>query len=171
MSDGLRATNLDAFFAAIEAWAEEQEQLATKVAVGIAYHALYHIANNSAQFLGDFAANWNVSVGSADESFTENILNTDRVRIQGDQEAVQLAFARNRGRLATFKLGDSIHLANSAHHEEDYAWMIEDNQIKFRPGNSDRPMGNWLDMAAALWSRPLNAQAAAQLAENRGGLS
>lgn len=169
MSDGLEIPNLDAVFAQIESWVEQQRTFAAQVAKGIAYHALQYITENSAQFSGDFAANWRVTRNTPSPDFTPQLFDITVHRLAGDPEAIDWARANNRNALQGFTLGEEIHLANNAEHEDLYGWLIENNQLKFRVGNKGRPLRDWHDVATVLF-RHIDAATAEKLANATGGL-
>lgn len=159
---------LDEFGSAIDAWLDECEELIAHTARGIAVDAFLNMLRISPQFSGDFVANWNVSVDEPDTSFVPLgglILRKDgSVRIGGDPHAISEAISRNAGKASTFTLGQSIFITNASHHTDYYAGMIEDNQIRFRPGNAGAVIARtFADIVSA--SRALTAGEAANLAQ------
>lgn len=157
MSIALEIGGIDEFIAELENWVGECRVLTSQVARGIAAHGLTFVLDHSAQFSGDFAANWNLSVGAPNYAFTENPFSRkpDSVtsRVMGDPEAIQYAKARAQGVLDRAVAGDDIYISNGAVHEEPYAWLIEDNQIKFRSGNSGKPIGKYVAIFQALYGQ------------------
>ena len=146
MSDGVKVTNLSAFDAQVEAWFAAVEKAAAEAAVGLAKRVFDKVLIESPQYSGDFTANWQVSVDAPSTKFTIGVLRpklngyADSVGIRGiepfkrgDPEAI--AYAQSHAVWPTIKLGQTIYLSNSANHDEDYAWKIEDGKIKFRMVN------------------------------------
>lgn len=137
------AKDLDAWFAK----AHRQAELKLKVT---AIRALHWLALHSPQFSGDFAANWKVAVNGLDTSFKAEALGEAEVEVgpfghlqrtsvrrQGDAGAVKYAVSMGGPVINRAKLGDFLTLANSAKHDQAYAWKIENNQIKFRDENPE----------------------------------
>lgn len=138
----IKVENLEQVFSDIDNWLAATEAQIEGVARGLATDALNTLLEHSPQYSGDFAANWNLSVNVPDHSFEAGIFGkTFAVKdsgspfSRGDLPAMQYAKAKAKGKLDGFKLGDTIWISNSAKHLELYAWKIENNQIKFRPGN------------------------------------
>lgn len=144
--------------AAIDQWLEDVDVLAAGVARGLSVELFNEAVKNSAQYSGDFASNWRYSVGHIDTTFVPLMAthpgrqehgHLERFliepRIQGDARAIRWAKAGNAGKdLAFTKLGQTAYISNSAVHDEPYAWLIEENQIKFRTGNSGAPLSRAL---------------------------
>lgn len=153
MSAALEFRNLDAFVNDLRGWVEQVRADAADAAAGLAYTALREVAQMSAQYSGDFAANWKLAVGSPDYSFQGQLFSLAHgPRIMGDAQAIDYALDHARGKLAGMKLGDTLYLANSAAHDEAYAWKIEDNRIKFRPGNKGAPLRTWEAQASVKYA-------------------
>lgn len=144
--------------AAINAWFADIEQIAVGVARGISVELFNKLLDNSPQFSGDFAANWNYSINVVDKTFRplESIpgagavpfgraeeghipryaLNDYGHRSQGDPEAIEEGKRRNAGKERRLvKLGQTVFISNTSAHDELYAMLIEENKIKFNPGN------------------------------------
>ncbi len=141
----LKINNMSQVFADIEKWEAEVKALVEEKARNLAYSALLYALDRSAQYSGDFAANWKLKVGSADTSFQTGIFPEQQFPakspyIMGDTPAMAHAIAANIGKLSGFKLGETIFLSNSSEHHEQYAWKIENNRIKFRAGNLGSPL-------------------------------
>lgn len=152
MSVALEFPNLDAFAGQLAQWAEGVREQMAQAARGLALEALREITEQSPQYSGDFAANWKLSVGAPNFSFQGQLFSlTGGPRLMGDREAIEYAWANNQGALNGFRLGDTIYLANSAEHDQAYAWRIEDNKIKFRPGNKGAPLRNWYEKAQVVY--------------------
>lgn len=143
----LNVSNASKVSSDIDSWLAAVVEETEEVAKGLATEAMITLLDNSPQFSGDFAANWKLSVANPDYSFQAGVFpkyaftatRTKKKRrepfILGDQPAMQHAFIQAMGKMDQFKLGQTIWLTNSAEHLVPYAWMIEDNRIKFRPGN------------------------------------
>lgn len=144
--------NLAEVFDQLDAWTSGVETLAEKVVKGIATDSFNHLLFHSPQYSGDFAANWRMSVNQINTTFVP--LDSSREGADGKWDlvfnlydtgsapAIEEARNRNRGNLSSFKLGDTIFIANSSSHDESYAPKIEADQISWRPDshNSGRPI-------------------------------
>jgi hypothetical protein len=149
-------TNLPEFDRDVQAWFSEVQKATEEAAVGLAKRVFQKLVEGSPQFSGDFAANWKVGYDYVDQSFQVNAVSArtskygDSTGIRffepfsrGDREAID--YANRHAKWGRLELGKSIFLSNSAFHldkEEGssgvidlYGWKIENNQIKFRPGN------------------------------------
>lgn len=161
---------LEQFTAAVDAWLLATEQHIADVARGIAVETFDTMLRISPQYSGDFVANWNVSVDQPDESFRQFRTFQDSHKapfIGGDAEAQAEAKLRNRGRADGFTLGQTIYITNASVHAGDYyAGLIEDNQIKFRPGNAGAVIANTVQIMASK-SHALSSSEAQQLAAER----
>lgn len=155
MSLALEIEGIDEFIAELENWVGECRVLASQVARGIAAYGFTFVLDHSAQFSGDFAANWNLSVGAPNFAFEDNALHhrADHVtdRIMGDPEAIEHAKAKSQGILDRALVGDDLYVSNGATHEEPYAWLIENNFIKFRPGNAGQPIGLFVQVFGSIY--------------------
>lgn len=147
----IRVANLDQFHAQVAAWIKSVEKGAELVAMNMAHEALRDVTKFGPQFSGQFVASWNLSVGTPDTTSyqPESVLRGDNVvpYKEGDPDAINVALGRNIGKLKGFKLGQSIFLTNEVEHDEPYSWMIEENQIAFRPENPSK--GRTLHRAAS----------------------
>jgi hypothetical protein len=158
------------FFEDIDKWIHQVEQISEGVVRGLAIQSFNFIVENSAQYSGDFAANWNLSVGQPDYQFTDGVLTNLRgyeliTRIAGDSEAVELAKGRARSVLGSIKFGSSVYITNTAGNEEDYAWKIENGTVNFRDGNQGHTVERAMDL---LKTTPfITRQKALQLNETR----
>ena len=145
-----KVTNKTEFLRQVNQWVSAVRKDAETLAEGLAYKMLTHILQNAPQFSGDFAANWNVSVGSPNYTFVVGKVNERRdAQYRGRYEEPdypQATFKRHDlpaihaalegwSKLGDFKLGQTLFLANGAEHDEPYAMLIEDEKIKFRPEN------------------------------------
>lgn len=139
----LKITNRAAFDSQIRNWTKGVKATSAEVAKGLAFKMLKLILYKGPQYTGDFVANWNVSVGVPDYTFhSSNQNEAYRARPQkivapaqeGDTRAINKALT-NATSLPTFKLGQTIWLANGAFHDEPYAVLIEEEKIQFRPEN------------------------------------
>lgn len=152
----LEIENIDEFIGELENWVRDVRVVVAQVHRGIAAYAFNYVLDHSAQFSGDFCRNWNLSIGAPNYAYVDTTQNTKVPeivqRVLGDAEAIQAAKAKAAGVLDRSVVGDTIFLANGSTHDEPYAWLIEENQIKFRPGNYGRPVGNFMDFAPALYA-------------------
>lgn len=143
------------FGAQMDKWLEEQTALTEAAAKGLAIEAFKRLLMLSPQYSGDFVMNWRITLNkpqAGGPDFTDKHLLGDQLPSQlgsnfqaGSRQAVSIAIRMNDGRLNDFKfpkkgkLADAsasiIYFSNASRHDEPYAWKIEDNQIKFRPGN------------------------------------
>ena len=126
------------FKAAIDAWLLDSRKLAVGVARGISIHMLEYASMFSPQFSGDMAGNWKYSVGTPDKSFEELGLMEGQkdAFIMGRIPAINHTLQDNVGRDKEFNtLGQVAYISNTAYHDKHYAWLIENDQIKFRDGN------------------------------------
>lgn len=156
-------TNLPKVEADLDAWLLSAVKRVTDVTRGLSVVLFKGVLRNSPQFSGDFTANWKYALNTVDASFTPNVfpdavgvsekimwgdarrggyLKVKRTAVSfiaGSSPAINHAMAANKGKAAAFRLGDTINISNSAYHDEAYAMLIEDNAIKFRPGNTGVP--------------------------------
>lgn len=183
----IEITNLAEVNAQLDAWLAGVTRETEAVATGVAAYALRWLALHSPQYSGDFAANWKVKINGIDASFRENAVGGrgEAPRQQGDIDAVGYAVFNGLPRLASFKLGDTIKLSNSARHTyvgkapdqvttvfsgvEAYAWKIEGNKIKFRPENAEqgRVRERFLEFFGAAFTDMTKAKARQFLKEGR----
>lgn len=138
--------NLDKFEADVQSWFKAVRGAAEEAAVGLAKRVFDKVLIESPQSSGDFTANWKVSVGVPDTTFTIGVLKQrqshpdhegirwDLLYKRGDPEAI--AYAKSHAHWQPIKLGQTIYISNSAEHDENYAMKIENGQINFRPVNS-----------------------------------
>ena len=147
-----KAKNAGSFISQITAWETAATNELESIAVGYIGEAFRYLVSNSAQNSGDFAANWNYSLNEKDFSFVRDAVDGGGVRetvsfvlqdrIMGHPLAVNYAIDRARIAQEQFKLGDRVWFTNASSHDEDYAWKIEMNQVKFRDGNQGAPVAN-----------------------------
>lgn len=138
-------SNLDKFDASVQLWFQNVKRAAEEVAVGLAKQVFDRVLIESPQYSGDFTANWKVSVGTPDKSFTIGVIapklkhpDTEGIRHvdpfkRGDPEAI--AYAKSHAHWQPINLGQKIFISNSADHDQPYAMLIEEGAIKFRPVN------------------------------------
>lgn len=164
----LKIKNLSQVNKDIDNWLAQVEAEIEAVARGYAMQALGVLEIHSAQYSGDFAANWNLSVGTPDTSFApwpgrhEWTDKNTQPFLMGDAPAMDYAMARAAGSLDSFKLGQTIWLTNAAFHNESYAEKIENNRINFRPGNDGMPIFHTVEMMKMNYAT-IKKGAAAQL--------
>jgi hypothetical protein len=171
----LQAKNLDAFFKQVKDWSAQQKVVVGEVGRGLSAYAFNHLPPISAQYSGDFAANWKYKVGSVDPNFTENVLpdiakvgrhsgglsdsavaHYTSARIKGHPDAINYAYSANAGKEGEFTFGSTAYISNSANHDEHYAWKIENGSIKFRPGNIGHPVAYTVLKMSARFSGQLS---------------
>jgi hypothetical protein len=139
---------LEKFDASVKAWFGEVRQAAQETAAGLAEVALQEIVEESPQYTGDFVGGWEVGFNAPPRIWRPpKILNQKMIQTgtvepfqKGDSVAIEYALSKAQPRFAAAKrepLGTSIYLSNSAHHDEDYAWKIENGEIAFRPVNQN----------------------------------
>lgn len=168
----LKVTNMAEVFGEIDLWLKEVEAEIVGIANGLAYQALITVEHHSAQFSGDFAANWNLSVNIPDTSFQAGIFPGHQWPtghdpfIMGDAPAMQYAYDAARGKLSGMKLGDTIWLTNAASHQEAYAEKIEAGRVNFRRGNDGMPIFHTVQVLMMDY-KTINKGAAQRLLENQ----
>jgi hypothetical protein len=148
--------DLDAFIAKVEQWEKDATETVTAVARGYAAEAYHNLLDWSPQYSGDFTANWVYELNGITPSFRPGLVPSQEPTlaqheknsyldpraigvsawIMGAPEAIAVAIERNAGKDEAFKLGDMVYMHNSAAHDEPYAMLIQENAIKFRPGNT-----------------------------------
>ena len=147
---------LDAFVRGMDDWIKEVEKEAIEVYRGIAVGAFFMVAENTPQWSGNAASNWNLSVGSPDTSVITELLEqyTDKmffsdilggqfidapVNAKGDPKAIALAANYNSGnQYRITDLDAKVFISNSSVNldNEAYIQMLEDNAGGFlRPEN------------------------------------
>lgn len=127
----------------------DQYKTNTKAQVkGLAIVMFKRLLEYSPQYSGDFAANWRISLNKVDNhppewTGGELMLNLPASQTYagspfkaGSRPAINLALTSNARKLDGFELGDTVYFSNNSTHDEPYAWKIENNEIKFRPGNA-----------------------------------
>ena len=142
-------TNRDAFLVNVNkklnAVAKKAEQRTTLVMRAAQVHA----SRISPVYSGDFASNWNVSVGSPDISFSSSggdyMQLSDKtgcaVPLRNSAAVTQGNFSMTPGFFGTKEAGfqtKPVYLSNAAKHDEPYAWKIEQGAINFRPVNQGK---------------------------------
>ena len=180
----LTAVGLPAFNSAIDDWLLAVEEMTVGAARGLSVSLFNHVIRVSPQYSGDFAGNWKYSVGDPDKSFQElGLLYSKNTRhydyrlshsvhpfIAGDKPAMSAAVSLNSDKPSEFtKLGQTIFLSNSSAPGESYAWKIENNEIKFRPGNSGEP-GVYSAVAVAMNYATIGKTEVAELLAKRIGV-
>lgn len=162
----IEVKNSGDFIKALDDWEGAIIDMTWRAVQGLAKELLITLVNNSAQFSGDFAANWNYSVGVPNYTFRENIFGGRYLQVEvgqygrpvgvtsklimGHQAALKEALARVKG--SSFQLGQTIYLTNSAAHDDAYADMIENGTIKFRSGNIGQPVARSLATVSGKYS-------------------
>ncbi len=139
---------LEQFDASVKTWFGNVRQAAQEAAVGLAEVALQHIVEQSPQYTGDFVAGWEVGFNTPPTIWRPpKILNQKMIKAgvvepfqKGDEVAIEYALNKAQPRFAAAKhepLGTAIYHSNSAHHDENYAWKIENGEIDLRPVNQN----------------------------------
>jgi hypothetical protein len=134
-------SDMTQFKSAIDGWLVSSSKLAVGVARGISIEMLEYAATFSPQFSGDMAGNWKYSVGVPDTSFDElDLLDQAHTEtnsyIMGMMPAINHTMQANVGKDKAFNtLGQVAYISNTAYHDEYYAWLVEEDRIKFRDGN------------------------------------
>ena len=159
----LKVTNLSQFDTEVRAWKARVEAATAQVAKGVAMFTLKAILKTSPQYSGDFVANWNVSIGSPDYTFNPLPVGEFSRYKEGDPRAINVALSKVS--IGAYKLGQTIWLTNAAHHDDNYAVLIEENRIKFRPENPSggRVVARAIQATQSSFSR-INKEAALRLA-------
>lgn len=160
----IKVTNIDQVFGELDAWLMSVQRDLEHLARGLATEAFIKILDHSPQYSGDFAANWKLSVGEMDKSYGVMLFGKlfpdPDPFINGDEEAIMKAMSNAMGKLDGFKLGQTIWISNSSAHLTTYAWKIENNQIRFRPGNYGGTIGLTMDDMRVHYSNIPKATAA-----------
>ena len=139
---------LEQFDASVKTWFGNVRQAAQEAAAGLAEVALQQIVEQSPQYTGDFVAGWEVGFNTPPTIWRPpKILNQKMIKAgvvepfqKGDEVAIEYALNKAQPRFAAAKhepLGTGIYLSNSAHHDENYAWKIENGEIDLRPVNQN----------------------------------
>lgn len=142
---GVKVTNATAFQAAVAKAVEaKRAQLAEKVKL-VAEESLKYATETSPQFSGTFVGNFRLSVSAPnpgrDQKPYDYWTPPGGSQQEGDAGAVGRAKAGSAGALNGYKFGQAIYLSTtalSAEDNENYAWDIEANIMRFRPVNPSR---------------------------------
>lgn len=152
--------NMEAAFAAMDKWLADVEATTREAAVSLSFLAFEQVLLSSPQYSGDFAANWRLSVNAIDVSFHPQVFPEKEFPTKvpfkmGDSPAIMYAISQNTGRLSEAVLGDTLWLANTASHDELYAWKIENNLVRLRPENfgGEGPLGRAREYIKTHYSR------------------
>ena len=157
----LEVKNIDQLNAQFDQWERDLVALAEDVVKGYAVTAFYTLLENSAQYSGDFAANWNVIVNYSKPvefiPFDPTVRQLGKLKekgkiafILGDKPAINEAKSRQKGALHGFRLGDEITISNySSHDTINYSQLIEKGAIKFRVGNTGHPVATTVSFMQA----------------------
>lgn len=135
----IQITNLSAFHNQTTAWINAVRGGLERAVVKMMKDAQMFATLQSPVYSGDFASNWNVSWGAPDATFTRGPINPGDGPYPNSFPAPRSApWGMGKFAAGAPKLGQSAFLTNAAVHDEPYAWLIEDNVISFRAGNSGR---------------------------------
>lgn len=133
----IKIKNLERVTSQSMAWLDSVETMAQDSAKGLATSMLRTLIESSPQWSGDFASNWNLSVGVPDYSYTVGDVPNPTLEPwkQGSRPAIQLGLFRNKGKLTGFKLGQVIYITNASTHDTTYAKGLYDGSISLREVN------------------------------------
>jgi len=161
----IRVVNRSLFKAQVSAWTEAVRTKAEQAAVGMAKAALRNVTLHSPQYSGQFAASWNLSIGTPVFTSRQPTSGTgiEEAYHEESAPAIGIAMYANEGALKGFKLGQKIYLANSVSHDEPYSFLIESNQINFRSVNVSK--GRTMGRAYSMLTNRYASIGKAQLAE------
>lgn len=171
--------NVDELLAQITQWEKDITAMVEGVGRGLSIVMFRGVVERSAQYSGDFAANWKYSVGQPDLSFEAGLLGeptpvtgdygiaeSGSNRFEGSRQAIEKARELNAGRPEQFKLGETAFISNSAKHDEPYAMKIWKDQIQFREGNQPELQARLTDEVLSLYAQ-INAEQALKLTKMR----
>lgn len=144
-------TNAGSFAKQIDAEIAAMGEMLDGVARGIAVTAYGVVLEETPQWSGNAAANWNFSLGSPDESvdhtFKHDLEHSTaphalrysmEAKSKGDPEAIQYAVQKNAGKESNVSFGSPVYITNNATNlsGESYIHMLELNPNNFlRPEN------------------------------------
>jgi len=129
--------NADAFRGQVKNFLAKTEKKVEVKLTGLMKGAQSYATMMSPVYSGDFASNWNVSVGAPDASFSSSGGDYMRLddKLRGQPLTTSVGVTKGNFSMAGFKLGLDVYLSNASAHDEPYAWKIELGQINFRPVN------------------------------------
>ncbi len=136
---GIVVSNPKAFQVAAAKAMLRLEAHVTKVFRGYAVTAFQRVVDDTPQWSGNAAASWNFSVGEPDTSVARVITEIPSREASfkvHDRPAIQIAYARNRGKERSVSLTKPVFISNGATSlgGVGYARMLEEN-----PGGYLRP--------------------------------
>lgn len=150
------------------AWLQQFQTQTEAQIKGLAIVMFKKVLEYSPQYSGDFAANWRISLNNVDQTppeWTAKELLTnlpasttyfDSPFKAGSRPAINVALGTNSRKLDNFKLGDTVFISNNSYHDEPYAWLIEGNKIKFRPGNAGGTVARAFEYMTNKYGGPLS---------------
>lgn len=131
--------NVEQVRSQVDRWLAKVRKEAEDTARGLGSELVTRLIQSSPQWSGDFASNWRYSLNTVDMSYDTGDIapRSDQVQPwqQFDRPAVQLGLMKNRGKDASFKLGDTIFISNSSTHDNVYAKAVFDGSVKLRDVN------------------------------------
>lgn len=145
-------------------WINSVEALTADVGHGLTAEIFNYLLQESPQFSGDFAGNWQVSLNAINPDFEElgllgQIKGKKDVYFKGSMPAIMHAKAANQGRTQGYKVGDAFYIANSAVHDGNkYALKIEAETVNFRQGHQGAVIKRALMAIAPMYERVSAAQ-------------
>lgn len=134
----LTIVNRQEFQQQVAAFANKVRAQAEVRIMNIMYDAQEFATRHSPVYSGDFASNWNVSYGRPDTTFIlagGDYMRIDKDTLRAFSPNSALSVGKGNFDMSGFRLGQPVFLTNAAEHDEPYAWLIEDDKIKFREVN------------------------------------
>lgn len=137
----LVVTNRAEFSSQVKGFINSARAQAENRLAGVMKGAQLHATLHSPVWSGDFASNWNVSYGTPDTTFIDSGGDYMRSSSEPGKEykmnplSSAIGLPPGNFNMVGFRLGQPVYLTNAAEHDEPYAWLIENNQIKFRSVN------------------------------------
>lgn len=156
---------------------EKLEREAQNIIRGMSVEFWNSILARTPQFLGRMAASWSYSFdvpqfydrsNQVDVSFVGDV-GTTQYKRRGDNQAIEIAEADNKGSDAGFKLGQTIWIANGVDHGEgEYSAAIELGQVQLRSVNlPGAPVSRSIDMMERRYGNDVTPAAAERLKKLR----
>jgi hypothetical protein len=154
MASAVQITNAAAFNAGLDKWMADMDRLADGVLRGLAVEAFTLIVRESAQWSGNLAASWSLSVGNPDAVSETPFKNTEPPKtsappfeslyLKGSNPAFNYAMAnmRSSGVLSQMYLGEDVWIATGV----PYAQAVREDRHPelqkafLRPGNTPSDM-------------------------------
>lgn len=152
---------------------KELEAELEQVARGLSVQLWDSILIKTPQYLGRMAASWSYSLNAPqylDRSFMVDWDITEPLQ-RGHRTAIDIANEDNLGSELSFKLGDTIWIANGVDHGEgEYAGAVESGEVMLRSVNQPgAPVRRSLDMIGSRYGGDINIKVAQRLKTLRIG--